>query len=99
MKNPLVIKKTVDVDLSSTDWTLAGSSASKGYGPPDALYVGTAAGGDVVCQITDNAPATATTFTGLSGGVWHPISVIAITKTGTTAALQTAGILKVGWVR
>ena len=97
MINPFVIHKAVNVDLSSTDWTLAGEGESKLTKAPDALYVGTAAGGNVVAQLAGETAAK--TYTGLAGGAWYPMSVVAITKTGTTADLQVDGILKVGWVR
>lgn len=95
-KNWYVFEHSVDVDLSSTNWALP-EAALTAWGPPDGLYVGLAAGGTVVGTLAANTSAA--TYSDLAGGMVHPLSFKAFTRTGTTAGLQTSGILKVVWSR
>lgn len=67
------ISSAAVIDISSTDATL--NRITRG------LYVGVA--GDVVVQFAgDNGNIT---LTGLAAGVWHPVQIQKVVKTGTTA--------------
>lgn len=75
------IKSAVAVDISSTDWST--SRITRG------LYVG--ALGDVKVQFCDDGDSATVTLTGLAAGVWHPMQVQKVIKTGTTATGIVAG--------
>ncbi|WP_049820079.1 spike base protein, RCAP_Rcc01079 family [Bradyrhizobium japonicum] len=75
------IRSAAAVDISSTDATL--TNITRG------LYVGVS--GNVVVQFSDDADSATVTLKNLVAGVWHPIQVQKIIKSGTTATDIVAG--------
>jgi hypothetical protein len=75
------IRSAASVNISSTDATL--TNVTRG------LYVGTS--GDVVVQFSDDGDSATVTLKNLAAGVWHPVQVQKVIKTGTTATDIVAG--------
>jgi len=75
------IKSAGAVDISSTDWST--QRITRG------LLVGVS--GDVVVQFCDDPDAGTVTLKNLAAGVWHPMQVQKVIKTGTTATNIVAG--------
>lgn len=75
------IRSAEEVDISSTDATF--TNVTRG------LYVGVT--GDVVVQFADDADNATVTLKGLVAGVWHPVQVQKVVRTGTTATDILAG--------
>lgn len=75
------IKSAQAVDISAADWPTA--RITRG------IYVGTS--GDVVVQYCDDSDAATVTHKNLAAGVWHPMQVQKVVRTGTTATDILAG--------
>lgn len=75
------VASAISVDISAADAVL--NSVSRG------IYVGTS--GDLVVIFVNDSDAGAVTLSNLAAGVWHPIQVRTVVKTGTTATGIKAG--------
>lgn len=75
------IKSALAVDPSAADVAL--SRITRG------IYVGVS--GNLAVQFSDDADASSVVLTNLVAGVWHPMQVQKVLKTGTTATGIFAG--------
>lgn len=75
------ISSAIPVDISATDANLTGITRG--------IYIGLA--GDLKVIFANDADGAAVTLTGLAAGVWHPMQIRTVVKTGTTATAIVAG--------